>query len=101
MTFFLTIDRSPIRFYRWRYIQSKDKFSTTSNMGTTVIIPDRSKRPNLASIAKHGFTIEVGPMLQGVLHLHSDKLTTVICRSNMSSDNLVMIIFPGTYYVVA
>lgn len=76
-----------------------DLHSTTSNMGTTVIIPegdvlmaraaayvmhkcnamgnkaqilmhsipDRSKRPNLASIAKHGFTIEVGPVPQGVL----------------------------------
>ena len=30
-------------------------------------IPDRNKRPNLSSIGKHGFTIEVGPVPQGVL----------------------------------
>jgi hypothetical protein len=30
-------------------------------------IPDRAKRPNVASTALHGFTIEVGPVPQGVL----------------------------------
>ena len=76
-----------------------DLHSTTSNMGTTIIIPEgdvmmaraaayvlhecggeegetrilmhsipkREHRPNLSSAAKHGFTIEVGPVPQGVL----------------------------------
>jgi aspartoacylase len=71
-----------------------DLHSTTSNMGITVIIPEgdaimgqaaayvmqkcnakilmhsipsRKARPNLSSAAKHGFTIEVGPVPQGVL----------------------------------
>jgi len=30
-------------------------------------IPDRMQRPNLSSVARHGFTIEVGPVPQGVL----------------------------------
>ena len=30
-------------------------------------IPDRLQRPNLSSVARHGFTIEVGPVPQGVL----------------------------------
>ena len=73
-----------------------DLHSTTSNMGTTIIVPegdalmtqaaayvlhrcgpearilmhalpDRHARPNLSSAARHGFTIEVGPVPQGVL----------------------------------
>lgn len=71
-----------------------DLHSTTANMGITVIIPEgdaimgqaaayimqacdakilmhsipkRKERPNLSSAAKHGFTIEVGPVPQGVL----------------------------------
>lgn len=72
-----------------------DLHSTTSNMGTTIIIPEgdrlmaqaaayvslkcpgsrclmhsipeRMHRPNLSSAAKHGFTIEVGPVPVGVL----------------------------------
>lgn len=74
-----------------------DLHSTTSNMGLTLIIPEgddlmaaaaayvmlkcglddtrclmhshpsRNSRPNLSSTAKHGFTIEVGPVPQGVL----------------------------------
>lgn len=72
-----------------------DLHSTTCNMGVTVIIPEgdavmaqaaahvmakcegtrclihsipkRANRPNLSSAAKHGFTIEVGPVPQGVL----------------------------------
>lgn len=76
-----------------------DLHSTTTNMGTTIIIPEgdapmaraaayvvlkcnqagqkaqilmhatpqRATRPNLASVSKHGFTIEVGPVPQGVL----------------------------------
>jgi succinylglutamate desuccinylase len=71
-----------------------DLHSTTSNMGITVIIPEgdaimaqaaayvmhscgalclmhsipkRQDRPDLSSAAKHGFTIEVGPVPQGVL----------------------------------
>jgi aspartoacylase len=71
-----------------------DLHTTTSNMGITVIIaegdslmaqatahvmktcrarclmhsmPKRQERPNLSSTAKHGFTIEVGPVPQGVL----------------------------------
>mmetsp|Transcript_5286 Transcript_5286/g.11499 ORF Transcript_5286/g.11499 Transcript_5286/m.11499 type:complete len:408 (+) Transcript_5286:175-1398(+) len=76
-----------------------DLHSTTSNMGTTIIIPEgdvimaraaayvlhecggeegetrilmhsipkREHRPNLSSAARHGFTIEVGPVPQGVL----------------------------------
>ena len=71
-----------------------DLHSTTSNMGITVIIPEgdslmgqaaayvmqkcdarilmhtipkRKERPNLSSAAKHGFTIEVGPVPQGVV----------------------------------
>jgi len=30
-------------------------------------IPDRDDRPNLSSVGKHGFTIEVGPVPQGVI----------------------------------
>ena len=30
-------------------------------------IPDRNDRPNLSSVGKHGFTIEVGPVPQGVI----------------------------------
>lgn len=30
-------------------------------------IPDRNERPNLSSVGKHGFTIEVGPVPQGVI----------------------------------
>ena len=72
-----------------------DLHSTTSNMGTTLIInegdvvmaqgaayvtqqcvdvhclmhaiPDKGQRPNLSSTTKHGFTIEVGPVPQGLL----------------------------------
>ena len=76
-----------------------DLHSTTTNMGTTIIIPEadvemaraaayvlhecggelgevrvlmhsipnREQRPNLSSAARHGFTIEVGPVPQGVL----------------------------------
>mmetsp|Transcript_38406 Transcript_38406/g.115085 ORF Transcript_38406/g.115085 Transcript_38406/m.115085 type:complete len:418 (-) Transcript_38406:147-1400(-) len=81
-----------------------DLHSTTSNMGTTVIIPEgdalmaqaaayvlhqcnrdrddddrgearvllhtipkRENRPNLSSTGRHGFTVEVGPVPQGVL----------------------------------
>jgi len=72
-----------------------DLHSTTSNMGLTLIVPEgdvimtqaaayvksvhkdahilmhaipnRDKRPNLSSIARHGFTIEVGPVPQSVL----------------------------------
>ena len=74
-----------------------DLHSTTSNMGLTIIvpegdvlmaqaaahvlaecgveetrilmhtIPDRAHRPNLSSTGRHGFTIEVGPVPQGVL----------------------------------
>ena len=72
-----------------------DLHSTTSNMGTTLIInegdvlmaqgaayvtqkcvnvqclmhaiPDKGKRPNVSSTTKHGFTIEVGPVPQGLL----------------------------------
>jgi len=76
-----------------------DLHSTTTNMGTTIIIPEadvemaraaayvlhecggelggvrilmhsipnREHRPNLSSAARHGFTIEVGPVPQGVL----------------------------------
>jgi succinylglutamate desuccinylase len=78
-----------------------DLHSTTSNMGTTIIIPegdavmakaaayvlkscqdnehgdqvrilmhptpDRRQRPHLSSTGRHGFTIEVGPVPQGVL----------------------------------
>ena len=72
-----------------------DLHSTTSNMGTTVIInegdilmaqgaayvtqqcdnvhclmhaiPDKGQRPNLSSTTQHGFTIEVGPVPQGLL----------------------------------
>ena len=86
-----------------------DLHSTTSNMGTTIIIPegdvlmaraaayvihkcnlmgnkaqilmhsipDRSKRPNLASVAKYGFTIEVGPVPQGVLRHDAVEKTQV------------------------
>jgi succinylglutamate desuccinylase len=80
-----------------------DLHSTTSNMGTTLIIaegdplmaqgaayvalqcpnakclmhsiPDRGKRPNLSSAATHGFTIEVGPVPQGLLR-HDAVLQT-------------------------
>jgi succinylglutamate desuccinylase len=80
-----------------------DLHSTTSNMGTTLIfnegdvlmahgaayvaqqcpnvnclmhaIPDRNERPNLSSAAKHGFTIEVGPVPQGLLR-HDAVLKT-------------------------
>ena len=72
-----------------------DLHSTTTNMGLTVIIPegdpdmaqaaayvlhkckgarclmhtttDARDRPNLSSVGKHGFTIEVGPVPQGVV----------------------------------
>lgn len=72
-----------------------DLHSTTSNMGTPLIIsegdslmaqgaayaalkcpdakclmhsiPEKGKRPNLSSTTKHGFTIEVGPVPQGLL----------------------------------
>ena len=72
-----------------------DLHSTTSNMGTTLIInegdvvmaqgaayvtqkcpdvhclmhaiPDKGQRPNLSSTTTHGFTIEVGPVPQGLL----------------------------------
>lgn len=76
-----------------------DLHSTTTNMGTTIIVPEsdvamahaaayvlhecggemgavrilmhsipkREHRPNLSSAARHGFTIEVGPVPQGVL----------------------------------
>lgn len=72
-----------------------DLHSTTSNMGLTIIIPEgddlmaaaasyvmmkcdgtkclmhshpsKESRPNLSSTARHGFTIEVGPVPQGVL----------------------------------
>jgi len=76
-----------------------DLHSTTSNMGTTVIIPEgdalmaqaaayvlhkcgreeggarvllhtipnREDRPNLSSAGRHGFTVEVGPVPQGVV----------------------------------
>lgn len=71
-----------------------DLHTTTSNMGITVIIPEgdalmaqaaahvmltcgakclmhsipkRKHRPNLSSAAKHGFTIEVGPVPQSIL----------------------------------
>jgi len=73
-----------------------DLHSTTSNMGITLIVPEgdalmtqaaayvlhqcgpearilmhalpnRHARPNLSSAARHGFTIEVGPVPQGVL----------------------------------
>ena len=76
-----------------------DLHSTTSNMGTTIIVPigdvvmtkaaayvikrceeqgelvrclvhthpSKDVRPNLSSSGKHGFTIEVGPVPQGVL----------------------------------
>ena len=30
-------------------------------------IPDRNDRPNLSSVGKHGFTIEVGPVPQGIV----------------------------------
>jgi succinylglutamate desuccinylase len=80
-----------------------DLHSTTSNMGTTLIInegdvlmaqgaayvaqkcvnvhclmhaiPDKGKRPNLSSTTKHGFTIEVGPVPQGLLR-HDAVLKT-------------------------
>lgn len=51
--------------------------SSTPNSGPTQIteqtrivmhsIPDRNDRPNLSSVGKHGFTIEVGPVPQGVI----------------------------------
>jgi len=73
-----------------------DLHTTTANMGVTVIIaqgdpvmaqaaayvlknsvdnvrcilhthPNREIRPNLSSVARHGFTVEVGPVPQGVL----------------------------------
>jgi succinylglutamate desuccinylase len=72
-----------------------DLHTTTSNMGITLIvnegdelmtqgaafvaarcqdakilmhsIPEREERPTLSSAAKHGFTIEVGPVPQGIL----------------------------------
>ena len=72
-----------------------DLHTTTTNMGTTLIVPagdafmtqaaayvvskfpdarilvhtlgDREDRPNLCSTARHGLTIEVGPVPQGVL----------------------------------
>ncbi|KAI2510066.1 Succinylglutamate desuccinylase / Aspartoacylase family [Fragilaria crotonensis] len=72
-----------------------DLHTTTTNMGTTLIVPagdsfmtqaaayvvskfpearilvhnlgDRDQRPNLCSTARHGLTIEVGPVPQGVL----------------------------------
>lgn len=72
-----------------------DLHSTTTNMGTTLIVPQgdvfmtqaaayilskfpearillhklphRDERPNLCSTARHGLTIEVGPVPQGVL----------------------------------
>lgn len=80
-----------------------DLHSTTSNMGMTLIInegdvlmaqgagyvatkcpntkclmhsiPDKGSRPNLSSTAKHGFTIEVGPVPQGLLR-HDAVLKT-------------------------
>jgi succinylglutamate desuccinylase len=30
-------------------------------------IPDRNDRPNLSSVGKHGFTIEIGPVPQGIV----------------------------------
>jgi succinylglutamate desuccinylase len=80
-----------------------DLHSTTSNMGTTLIIaegdplmaqgaayvalkcsdskclmhsiPDKGQRPNLSSAATHSFTIEVGPVPQGLLR-HDAVLQT-------------------------
>lgn len=80
-----------------------DLHSTTSNMGMTLIInegdplmalgaayvahkcpdakclmhsiPDRGNRPNLSSTTTHGFTIEVGPVPQGLLR-HDAVLKT-------------------------
>ena len=42
-------------------------------------IPDRDLRPNLSSAAKHGFTVEVGPVPQGVIrHDAVEKTQKVI-----------------------
>jgi len=47
--------------------------STSNNNNSNKIqclmhsIPHRERRPNLSSVARHGFTIEVGPVPQGVL----------------------------------
>ncbi|CAB9513993.1 aromatic-L-amino acid amidohydrolase [Seminavis robusta] len=50
---------------------------STTNSGPTVVseeariimhsIPDRNDRPNLSSVGKHGFTIEIGPVPQGIV----------------------------------
>ena len=87
-----------------------DLHSTTSNMGLTLIvnegdtlmaqgaayvamkcegakclmhsIPDRKHRPTLSSAAKHGFTVEVGPVPQGVLR-HDTVLKTECALHNL------------------
>jgi len=81
-----------------------DLHSTTTNMGMTLIVqegdalmtqaasyvlskmkdchilmhsvPDRMDRPNLSSISTHGFTIEVGPVPQGVVRHDAVEKTT-------------------------
>lgn len=105
-----------------------DLHSTTSNMGTTIIIvegdqlmaraaayvlhecggeegdtrilmhciPNRKERPNLASTARHGFTIEVGPVPQGVLRHDAVEKTQkalmalfqFLQRSNEDADSI-------------
>lgn len=43
--------------------------------------PSRESRPNLSSIARHGFTIEVGPVPQGVLRHDVVEKTQVVLHA--------------------
>jgi aspartoacylase len=59
-------------------------------------IADRSHRPNLSSAARHGFTIEVGPVPQGVLrHDAIDKTYAALhavldfCERTLRGDDLL------------
>jgi len=88
-----------------------DLHTTTTNMGATIIVaegdrvmtrcasyiikkcaeedvrcilhthPNREARPNLSSVAKHGLTIEVGPVPQGVLRHDIVEKTQMIMYS--------------------
>jgi succinylglutamate desuccinylase len=61
-------------------LQSSSSSSSSSKKCQILLhsYPDRLHRPNLSSLARHGFTVEVGPVPQGVLR-HDRVRDTLNC----------------------
>jgi aspartoacylase len=65
--------------------QSQPSSKTNNNNKCQILLhsyPDRLYRPNLSSLGRHGFTIEVGPVPQGVLR-HDRVRDTLNCLHHL------------------